>query len=206
MKKIIVLCFVLAGILYGYDVEVKRAAVSLMINGKTQNFNPGDAPLLHAGDLVCFVQGDGRVLIRGKHYKKQLSRHTRSCKHLPTEDGKPTSFAKSIENNIVAVLTDEQEKSVNGVSRKGSKQGKFTETIHLNKETKFLALRSKRWGPLPVTFTIMDKDGKVKETLTNEEDTETTFIVTRDLVSGGCTIRVCNAFDEVLLQSKVEEK
>jgi hypothetical protein len=187
-------------------MQVKKAEVNLLINGDEKQYKAGDTEVLKSGDVVCFLSGDGRILILGEHYKKQISKHNKSCKHLPSEDGSPVDYVASIKSTIVSVFADVQEKSVNGVSRKGMEQKEFTKPILLHKNTKFVAIKSKAWGPLPVTLKIIDKNGKVKEEMVNEDEIETEFIVLSDLVEGSCTITVCNAFDETLLHSKVEEK
>lgn len=205
MKKWIYIWFMVSTLVLGYDVEVRKASAKLLVNGEQKLYKVGAEDTFLPGDLVCFLEGEGRVLILGKRYKKQLSKHNKACKHLPSEDGKTVGYVQSIKGSIVSVFADAQEKSVNGVSRKGADQEEFTKPIRLHKDTKFVALTSKKWGPLPITLKITDKNGKVKEKMVNEEDTETNFIVLTELVSGGCTITVCNAFDETLLKSKVKE-
>jgi hypothetical protein len=207
MKRLLWIWVGLVGALLAYRVEVKQNDVTLQINDLTIPAHPGKHFELSAGDVVCYKQGAGRITIVGKTYKKQLtSHHVSTCVKLPSEDGKPVAYAKKIRNAVVSFLADAHEERVDGISRKDAKLTKQEAVIELPAQAQFLEVSSKRWGPLPVTLKITDANGTVKETIVNEEETGSAFIVTRDLVSGGCSLTVCNAFDDVMLHAKIKEK
>ena len=208
MTKIIFTGILVSSMLFAFTAEVKKADVSLLVNEQNISYKAGDTFTLNAGDMVCFVKGDGRVVIKGKSYKKQLSKRSRSCKHLPNEEGEPTAYAEVLKSGVVSMFEKSKEKSIDGVSRKAVEADTLTAPIAFGKKAKYLAVENSTWGPLPVTLEVLDAEGNVVETMVNEEDVVTSFILPKSMIKEGYTIKVTNAFDEALVNSviHVEEK
>ena len=203
MTKIIFAGVLASSMLLAFNAEVKKADVNLLVNDQNVSYKAGDTFMLNAGDMVCFVKGDGRVIIKGKSYKKQLSKRSKSCKHLPNEDGKPTSYTKIVKNEVISIFGKSKEKSVDGVSRKAVETDTLTAPIAFGKKAKYLAIENSTWGPLPVTLKVLDAKGNVVETMVNEEDVVTSFILPKSMIKEGYTIKVTNAFDEALVNSVI---
>lgn len=206
MKKTLLMGMVGTSLLCAFNVEVKQAPVKLLINEENKEFKAGKKFSLNAGDIVCFIDGDGRVSITGETYKKQLSKRSKSCRHLPSEEGKPTEYAKVIKNSVVSMFAKSKETSVDGVSRKSVESDILTAPIYIGTEAKYLAIENSTWGPLPVRLDIVDENGKTIETMINEEDVVTSFILPRSMLKEGYSIKVSNAFEEPLVNSTIHLK
>lgn len=203
MKKVLASTILATGFLAAYHAEVKKADVSLLINDQPKTYHQGEGFELKAGDLICFSSGDGRVVIKGKSYKTQLSKHSKSCKHLPAEDGEGSQFISSLEEGVVSIFKKTEEKTVSGVSRKGSAQDTLTAPIMLDRHAKYLAIENNSWGPLPVTLVISDQQGKTVEKLVNEDQIFTSFVLPASSIKEGYRIKVTNAFGDLLVDSTI---
>ncbi len=189
--------------LFAFDVEVKKAPVSLLINEQSKDLKVGGKFTLNSGDLVCFIKGEGRVVILGKSYKKQLSSRSKSCKHLPNEDGKTVGYTQVLKYNVVSMFEKSKEKSVDGVSRKSLESDTFTAPTSMGIDSQYLAVENSTWGPLPIMLELLDNKGVVMETMINEEDIITSFILPRDMLKNVYSIKVSNAFGDILVNSKI---
>lgn len=190
-----------------FDAEVKKANVSIIINDQNKAYKVGESFALQDGDIVCFDQGDGRVVIKGsganKNYKKQLSKRSKSCKHLPNESGKAAPYAKSMSNSVVSLFQKSKEKSVDGVSRAKETAEILTAPISINKAAKYLAIENSSWGPLPIILEILDNKGEMVEEMENEDDIITSFIIPTSLLKEGYVVKVFNSFEDELINSKI---
>ena len=204
MKKTILFIGALTLGLHAFNAEVKKGAVSLLVNDVSKEFEAGSKFSLKAGDLVCFVSGEGRVVIKGDKYSKQLSKHSKSCKRLPFADKKGTDYLALANERLVEHFGKAQESSVSGVSTRAVSTGKvLTEPLILSEEVKYIVIENEMWGPLPVTIRIFDTKGGLVATETNEEELLTSFIFPVSLVKEGYRIEVSNAFDEPLVKASV---
>jgi len=202
MNKIII-GIVTATALFAFDAEVKKAPISLLINEQSRDLKIGEKFTLTAGDMICFTKGDGRVVIVGKTYKKQLSKRNKSCKHLPSEDGETIEYSQILKHSVVSIFEKSKEKSTDGVSRKSLESDILTAPISMGTDAKYLAVENSTWGPLPIMLELLDSKGVVIETLTNEEDVTTSFILPRDMLKNVYSIKVLNAFGDILVNSKI---
>jgi len=203
MTKIIWTGFIATAVLFAFDAEIKKAPVNLLINDQNKTFKVGEKFTLNAGDMVCFVEGEGRVVIKGKTYKKQLSKQSKSCKHLPSEEGKPTAYAQGLKDSVVSMFAKSKEKSVDGVSRKSVESDTLTAPIAMGINAKYLAVENSTWGPLPVILEVINEKGETIETMVNEEDVITSFILPRSMIKEGYRVKVVNAFEEPLVNSTI---
>lgn len=203
MKKLFFVSIFIVMNTLAYDVEIKKENVILLVNDKNVSYSKGDKFTLSAGNVICFSNGNGRAVITGKNYRKQLSKRSKSCKYLKGEDTKAVQYTTAIRNGVVSMFSKSKEKSVDGVSRKSVESDTLTAPIALSNETKYLAVENSTWGPLPITLEILDKKNKVVKTMINEEDEFTSFIVPRSLLFNGYTLKVTNTFDEVLVNSTI---
>lgn len=191
-----------------FDAEVKKADVIVIINNQSKMYGVGEVFVLQAGDIICFDKGAGRVAIKGKggnkNYKKQLSKRSKSCKHLPSENGKETLYAKGVLKTVVSLFQKSKEKSVDGVSRNTGETDILTAPISINKLAKYLAIENSSWGPLPIVLEIIDDKGEVVEKMENEVDINTSFIIPTSLLKEGYGVRVFNSFEDELINSKIQ--
>jgi len=189
--------------LFAYSAEVKNHEVTVEINGIDHTYSAGERIDLKPGDLICLKSGDGRVVITGKDYRMQLSKHGSGCRHLPSKDGQADHYAETLLKSIVSIFKKSEEDSVSGVSRKGTEAVKRTKPIVLNKTSKYLSIESNQWGPLPVKVKIFDENGKMVSSDVNKDDVFTSFVFPVSILKDGYRIRVTNAFDDVLVDAKI---
>ena len=205
MKKLLILT-ALTVTIFGFNAEVKKSDITLTVNGKTQELKKGDKFSLNGGDIICYKSGDGRVVITNKDYRKQLSKRASLCTTLPTNDKNKDSFLASIKEKIANPLTKTKETKVSGVSRKVAEVELFKDDIIINKNQKYLQLKSEDWGPLPVTLKILDTNGKTIHQESNEDNDITSFLIPTVLLKDGFTVKVTSSFDEEMVSSRVVVK
>ncbi len=206
--KLLLLSTVVCATLFAFNAEVKKGDVTLQINKDIKSYTKGNNVPLKSGDIVCFVEGNGRVVIKGENYKKQLSKRSRSCKVIPNSKGNSNTYTKDLEKvgeNIIIALSNTQEDEITGVSRKSVEQETSTqEFISISKEKLFIAVASSKWGPLPIVLEVFDTKGALVDTLINEDDTETLFILPVNRVEDGYKIKVTNMFEDILFNPTVK--
>ena len=202
MKKLTIL-FALSATLFGYEAEIKKAEVELIINKQNIKHSIGDKFSLNSGDIICLIGGDGRVVIKGKDYKKQISKKGQLCRHLPSGNKSNENFADSIKNSVIALFGKSKETSKAGVSRKAVVNTNIykKDIILTNKDT-FLAIENDTWT-LPVTLTLQDNKGKTIKTLTNEEDLLTSFILPKSILKNGYKVMVKDGLDDIVVDAKI---
>jgi len=207
MKKIISLALVATVAIFAFDAEVKKGSVSLQINEKDFSYDAGKTFSLQAGDLICFISGDGRVVIKGDKYSKQISKRSKSCKRLPTVGSNKQDYLSLVGGKIAAKFGKTKETTVAGVSTRSTTTSEtLTTPLILKKENKYLVLENDKWGPLPVSIKILNKKGEVIATEVNEEDVLTSFVFSCSVLKDGYRVEVVNAFDEALVKSVIEMK
>ena len=207
MKRTITLALVTTITVFAFNAEVKKGSVSLQINDKDISYEAGKTFSLQAGDLICFVSGDGRVVIKGDKYSKQISKRSKSCKRLPTVGTDKKDYLALAGDKLVAQFGKSKETAVAGVSTRSTTTSEtLTAPLTLKKENKYLILENDQWGPLPVSIKILNKKGEVMASDVNEEDVLSSFIFSRNVLKDGYTVEVVNAFDEALVKSVIEMK
>lgn len=204
MKMIILLAFALTLSIFAFEAEVKKENVSLLINDRTKTYDTGSKFSLKGGDLVCFVSGNGRVVIKGDKYSKQLSRHSTGCKRLPVANKEQKDYLALVNERLVEHFGEAQETAVSGVStRSVSTAETVTETLKIPHDVKYVIVGNDTWGPLPVTVKVLDGKGEVIASETNEEELVTSFVFPTSVFKEGYMVEVSNAFDELVLKSSV---
>jgi len=124
MKKIFFISILIVEV-FAYEGVVKKDSVTLKINGVGIDYKVGKKFSLKGGDEICFKRGKGRVVIKGKNYKKQLSSHTKRCITLPSskEIVNNDSILDSVENPFEKSKEDE----VFGVSKTSYEEQNLSE-------------------------------------------------------------------------------
>jgi len=190
--------------LSAFNVEVKKDSVSLLINDQAKSYEAGKTFTLKAGDLVCFTSGKGRVVIKGEKYSKQLSKRSKSCKRLPTGSKETMDYLALSTKRIIANFENANETAVAGVSTRSVTTGEtITTPLTIKSGMKYLIIENDTWGPLPVSIEIVNTEGETVTTDSNEEELTTSFVFPVSVVKEGYMIKIVNAFDELLVKSKV---
>jgi len=205
MKKLLTLTALTAAI-FGFNAEVKKSDITLTINGKIQELKKGDKFSLNGGDIICYKSGDGRVVIFDKDYRVQFSKRASLCTTLPINNKSKDSFLASISEKIANPFSKTKETKVSGVSRKAAEVEVFKDDIIINKNQKYLQLKNEDWGPLPVTLTILDKNGKQIHQESNEDNDITIFLVPTALLKDGFMVKVTDSTDEKIVSSRIVVK
>ena len=203
MKKIILLGIVGSLSLFAFDAKVNKADVTLMVNSIQKSYKADDIFTLDSNDIVCFMSGEGRVVITGENYKKQLSKHSKKCKHLADPKKKKSDYTTLAKNGIAGVFGETKEMIRSGVSTRSATAETYTKDIHIKQDSKYILMEKDTWGPLPVTMKVLDE--KEQEVLNdiNEEDDVSSFVIPISIVKAGYHIVILNAFGEDIVNSKI---
>ena len=198
MRKTISLSILATTLLLAYNAQVKKSNITVAVNEQEKALKKGENIELNGGDIVCYKSGDGRLVIKGDGYKKQLSKKSSPCQKLPAADNKKSSVKAG--ELIASVFGEAKEASKSGVSRKGTDQETKKTTLTLKKNQKYILLENDTWGPMPIHLTILDsKNKKVKELEYNDnKDLKTSFLIPVSEVKNGYTLKVTNGFGDVL--------
>jgi len=183
-----------------YPAIVKKANIAVTINGKTREFQAGEKTILKPGDIVCFVSGKGRLVIRSDQFRTQVSRHGSKCKFMPVIDDKKEGIDKGI---LLEHFVKAHEEGVYGVSRSAENEETYTKEIHISGKQRYLAVQNDQWGPLPITLKIIAPDGKLLYESRNEENLVSSFAVPVDKIKDGSTLEISNRFGDFLVKSKI---
>jgi len=186
-------------ILFANTLIVKEGDVKLLINGQTIEVKKDQNLTLEEGSMVCFLSGDGKVLIDNT---KQLDNKTRDCYQLPVKDSFDIGTFMSSSKNSVAVLSKEktsESRGTKGVSESSSN----TEELVVSKTDKEVIIYNESYGPLPVTLNIKKPDGTTVKKVVNEENVKTFFRVPATYLENNSKIEITNAFDDILLNKQV---
>ncbi|MBN2825641.1 MAG: hypothetical protein JXQ76_09970 [Campylobacterales bacterium] len=195
-----------SSLLLAFEAKVTKADVVVAVNELNQTHLKDSTFTLKAGDLVCFVDGDGIVSIQAQGYKKRLSKRTKGCKLLPSTNQKSKDYITLLGDKIVSKFGKAKETSVLGVStrsappRRGMQDKK---AIIITKEMRYLILSNNQWGPLPVRVIISDEQNNTILSESNEEEIETLFIFPAALLKNGYKVTITNAFDEALVDTHI---
>ena len=198
MKKTVTLSILATSLLLAFNAQVKKSDITVTINEQEKALKKGETIELKGGDIVCYKAGDGRLVIKGDGYKKQLNKKSSPCQKLPTPANNKSSTSTG--ELIASVFAKAEEKSKSGVSRKGTEQDTQKTVLTLKKNQKYILLENETWGPMPIHLTILDtKNQKVKELEYNDDkDLKTSFLIPANSVKEGYTLKVTNAFGDVL--------
>ena len=205
MRKIVMLSVAITGFILAYNAQVKKSDITVAVNEQAKALKKGENIELNGGDIVCYKSGDGRLVIKGDGYKKQLSKKSSPCQKLPAADNKKSSVKAG--ELIASVFGEAKEASKSGVSRKGTDQETKKTTLTLKKNQKYILLENDTWGPMPIHLTILDsKNKKVKELEYNDnKDLKTSFLIPVSEIKDGYTLKVTNGFGDVLAVVAIKE-
>jgi len=196
MKKTVLMVFLTTSMTFAYMAEVKKTDINITINSKEKSLKKDAKLELKAGDIVCYKSGDGRLVIKGENYKKQITKKSSPCRKLPTTKDEAKDI--KVMAMISSVFRKSKEESVNGASRAETQIKELKKEIKLDENKKYILVENKDWGPLPVSLTIVDKDDKAIGSFENTEDDVTSFLIPTSNLKSGYTFKVTNNFDDSL--------
>jgi len=186
-------------ILFANSLIVKEGDVKLLINGQTIDVKKDQNLTLEEGSMVCFLSGDGKVIIDNT---KQLDNKTRDCYQLPIKDNFDIDAFMSSSKNSIAVLAKEntsKSRGTKGISESSSE----TADLVLSQVDKEVIIYNETYGPLPVTLNIKKSDGTNVKEIVNEENIKTFFRVPATYLENNSKIEITNAFGDTLLNKQV---
>ena len=174
---------------------VRDSAVVVLINGEKKILKANTRINLEAGSMICLLEGDGKVTINNNIILNQL-------------DSK--CYQVNLSNNfkINDILSSNQQRIINETNSKNrsSKTELNNTNIELNKKDKELIIYDKTYGPLPVTLTVKNPDGSIKQTFVNKENDQTLFRVPGEYLQDNSKIEVTNLFGDLQLKSSITKK
>lgn len=178
---------------------VKDADVSVKINGDKKNLQKDTQLNLTGGDSVCFLSGDGRVIINDY---KQLSKNNKTCFIVPiSKNTDIKELINSMKDKVYVAYFDSTESVKHGSSPKGNNDQLSTEIV-LNKDQDLL-INSDRFGPLPVEILLYDENDVLLDKFSNENESITFLIFPYKSLKSGYKFKVVNGFNQELLKIKM---
>jgi len=199
MKYLILLLLSLQT-LFASTVQVKDGVAKVQVNADVKTYNAKDTFQVFAGDTICFIDGNGRLIIDSK---RQLSNKSKTCFIVPvTNEFDLEKYLASVKDKVYVVFFDSTERVRHGVSTKGSFIEEGISEINLLKGEDLL-IHSDTFGPLPVYILLINENGKVMQTISNE-DQEITFVnIKSATLQNGYKIEIKNGFNQVLLKKQI---
>ncbi|WP_428739696.1 hypothetical protein [Sulfurimonas sp.] len=200
MIKKIALAGLAVSSLFAVDMQVKKGDVVLNINTQKVSLAKGTVQELSEGTTLCYVGGDGKVVIPS--YKKQLKKAGR-CFTIPLSNNSATSYLADIQNKANVAFWDASENVRHGAGTKGETKFENDDAFVLTADQKELIIYGKEFGPLPVTVSLKDKDGKEVLSFENEDSEITLVRIGKEQLKTGMRIEVYNGFEEFILNKKI---
>lgn len=202
--KLIVNILMLGTLAFNSELIVKKDSVVISVNGKNIELNINDKLELPHGSSVCFLDGDGRVVINNK---KQLTKNSKQCYTVPVPEGfKIEQYISNLADKAKVALITGELSVKDGVSTRSTlisttAQGKYK--IQPNQQE--VVIFSDSYGPLPVTLNIINNHNKIIHTYKNEDSSSSLFVIPVELVENNYKIQVTNFFDDLLLDYEIEK-
>ena len=208
MTKVILSILISTFTVYAYTAKVEKDSVTITVNEVNQSYQVGNYFKLNAGDLVCFVSGKGKVVIKSDTYTKKLSKRSSSCKKLPTGKQDSKNYIAALSNNIKTTFTQAEENIVAGASVRDINvtildKNVYRRPITISKSTKYFTIANDQTKNRPITIQILDDKGRIIAEDVNKKDVKTFFLFPVSVVKDGYTIKVVDGFYELLMESKV---
>lgn len=198
MKKLLILTL-LVNALFSNELEVISSKVKFEINKKVYELEKGKKLELQEGDIVKFLEGNGKLII---NKKTQLSKKTDSFQ-IPVSRGFFSNLSKKIKEGIVIAYLDSSESSKSGVSTKGDSLANTKGELFIKKENKEFVIFSEEFSPHPISISLKDENGKVIDSFVNEEADITFYKIDTKLLKTAYSLEVLSGLDEVLLDKKI---
>lgn len=202
--KILIIGLILLSIntVFAANLIVKDGDVTLLINSHRIQLEKDQNITLAAGAMVCFVQGNGKVIINNK---KELDSKTPDCYQIPLkEDFNIEKFLSSTENRVmVSSKYGSNETNTNRGSGTTLNSSETTEMISISASDKEVVIYDESYGPLPITLSIKKPDGTIMKEIINEDNPKTFFRIPTAYLENDSGIEVTNAFGDKLLDKKV---
>jgi len=200
---IILVIMAVVGMLFANSLVVTDGNVTVMVDSKEYNLTKDDNQTLKAGVKVCVKEGNGTVLINNQ---VQLSSDSNnSCTQLAEK--KKFDFKLWLKQNLdkVALLFSESKEQVKlAVTRKGGEAETAKGVMVLRASDKYLVIQNSTWSPLPITLKVFDGEGVEVYKDINENDDETLFIVSHEVLKSGYRVIVSDGFGELVVDVEVE--
>ena len=121
MKKFVFIALS-CGLLYGYNVKIKKADVKLSINGNIKEFKKGDKLKVKKGDKLCYISGKGYAQISISDFLIKLSKFSKNkCKTIKgTSEKKEVTVVDNGKEVVNNNLSETEEEIKPGVSLQSS--------------------------------------------------------------------------------------
>lgn len=201
MKKLLLLASLGVSI-FASELIVKKADVKISINGDEKELIKDSEISINPGSTICFLDGDGKVII---DRKKQLTKKSKKCYSTPIPEGFDINKLVSnlVDSAKVALITGDL-KVKNGVSTKSINTTEVvTGYYSITKNDRKIIIYNENYGPLPVTLTVYDAEKNIKRIYVNEDSVSSFFILSTKNLENKYSIVVTNAFEDELLRQVI---
>ena len=178
---------------------VKDSDVSVKLNGTTKTLQQGTHINLTGGDSICFLSGDGRIIINDY---KQLNKDNKACFIVPVnKDVNIKELIMSIKDKVYVAYFDSTETLRHGASAKGA-IGQELDSVLLQKGQDLL-ISSNQFGPLPVEISIYNESNILLDQFINEDESITFLRIPNNSLKNEYKIKIINGFKQELMKIKI---
>ncbi len=201
--KIIWLILFSVTTLFANNLIVKDGDVTLLINSQIMKLQKDNKLNLDAGVMVCFVVGEGSVVVDNK---KRLDSKTKGCYQIPVDDDFDIEkFLSTTENRVIILPKKGSDENVTNIHRDSTilLSSEMSGRISISSSDKEVIVYDETYGPLPVTLSIKKPNGTMMTQIINEDNPKTFFRVPTSYLTHDSNIEVTNAFGDKLLDKKV---
>lgn len=197
MKVIFSLLFISA-LLFGGNIIVKDGDVNLSINGIDNNLQKDSNIDFLDGSTICYKSGNGRVVVNSNI---QLASDSKDCIQTKIKDD--DTFKKllaNLKNSFLVSFSNTSETIIDGVSSKGTIVNNKKTDLNISLSKEYLLIQSESSGPLPITLTILDKSNKIVNTIVNENESKSIFILSTNELKNKYIIKINDGFGSTIKQ------
>jgi len=201
--KIVLTTIIATATLWAVNATVKYDDVKVKIGDKTSSYKQGEHFEVAYNQKICLLtKGDGLVSIEGYG---QIDEYD-PC-------GRVEKSVKIAPETTIRVIVNEMTKTIVYTPKTGAgvrddtKLDKMVQELMIDKNATEIIIENKTWGPLPITLTVMDKNGKERAKKSNKSNSLLThFVISNQLFQEGDKFVVTNKNGDRLAEITVKFK
>ena len=201
--KIVLTTIIATATLWAVNATVKYDDVKIKIGDKISSYKQGESFEVAYNQKICLLsKGDGLVSIVG---------------YGQIDEYEPCSVVeKSVKiapETTISVMVNKMTQTVVYTPKTGAgvrddtKLDKMVQELMIDKNATEIIIENKTWGPLPITLTVMDKNGKERAKKSNKSNSLLThFAISNQLFQEGDKFVVTNKNRDRLAEITVKFK
>ena len=203
MNKVILTTILATATLWAVNATVKYENVKVKIGDEVKTYKRGATFEVEYNQEVCLLsKGFGLVMI--DEYG-QIDEDNLCATVKKSVDVVPETTISVVLHGVTRTIGDTRRAGAN--IRTDATLGKIEKELMIDKNTTEIIIENKTWGPLPITLTVMDKNGKERAKKSNKSNSLLThFAISNQLFQEGDKFVVTNKNGDRLAEITVKFK